>query len=119
MMNLQIDPEVCCKLPRPYYNPENESKCLAECSNTKKRIKCCIRKCRAEKLGIYVNGNFNKEALKKFLLNENDDEESEGKLKESWKMAIDNAVEFCAEKCESFLNFEIFLAYFNSFKFYF
>lgn len=95
MMNLQVDPETCCKLPRPYYHPEFESQCLNECSQHKKRVRCCIRRCRAEKLGIYVNGTFSKDALKEFLTGSN-----ETKRSEDWKEAVDKAVDFCEEKCE-------------------
>lgn len=95
MINLQIDPEICCKLPTPFFHPEYESQCLDECSQVKKRPRCCIRRCKAAKMGIYVNGTFSKEALKDYFI------WSEGeKLKESWRGVVDKSVDFCAEKCE-------------------
>lgn len=97
MMNSNVDAETCCKLPRPYYHPEFESQCVDQCSKLKKRVRCCIRKCRAEKLGIYANETFNKEALKDFLLSDND----EKRVREKWEETVNKAVDFCAERSKN------------------
>lgn len=95
MIDLKTDPETCCTLPQPSYYPENEVNCQDECSSVKRRRRCCIRKCRVEKLGIYVNETFNKKALIDFLL-------SESGMKKIWSDEVEKAVASCAEKCNVF-----------------
>lgn len=93
LMDFKIDPEICCTLPRPSHDPQNEAICRDECSKKKKRKQCCIRRCRVEKLGIYINDTFHKSSLKKFLYGKNE-------TKTIWEENVNQAVEICSEKCE-------------------
>lgn len=95
LINLKTDPETCCTLPQPAYNFVNEERCREECLE-KKRKRCCIRKCRVERIGIFVNETFNKDALKKFLLNGEE-------IEKIWGDKVEAAVEKCSEKCEKFI----------------
>lgn len=93
-----INPEVCCITPR-LFNQHQIFSCRRKCSAKElflqRQIKC-VDNCLYNETNVKVDGKFNFEVVKKFLL-------ENSKKQPKWETAINDAVEKCEKKIKGWL----------------